>query len=50
MLLPLLGVIIWVVKVQGTLNRFWEKGRDRLDCTLRSHTRAPAVEIARIKP
>ena len=24
MLLPLIGFIIWVVKVQGALNRFWE--------------------------
>lgn len=24
MLLPLIGLIIWVVKVQGALNRFWE--------------------------
>lgn len=24
MLIPLLGFIIWVVKVQGALNRFWE--------------------------
>lgn len=24
MLLPLVGFIIWVVKVQGALNRFWE--------------------------
>jgi hypothetical protein len=23
-LLPLIGLIIWVVKVQGSLNRFWE--------------------------
>jgi len=24
MFLPLIGFIIWVVKVQGALNRFWE--------------------------
>jgi|SRR6188472_3041505 Domain of unknown function (DUF4234) len=24
MLLPLIGFIIWVVKVQGALNRFWQ--------------------------
>jgi uncharacterized protein DUF4234 len=24
MLIPLIGFIIWVVKVQGALNRFWE--------------------------
>jgi hypothetical protein len=24
MLLPLVGFIVWVVKVQGALNRFWE--------------------------
>ena len=29
-LLPLIGFIIWVVKVQGALNRFWEtKGASR---------------------
>ncbi len=25
MLIPLLGFIIWVIKVQGALNRFWER-------------------------
>jgi preprotein translocase subunit SecY len=24
MLIPLIGLIIWIVKVQGALNRFWE--------------------------
>lgn len=30
MLLPLVGFIVWVVKIQGALNRFWEsKGASR---------------------
>ena len=30
MLLPLIGFIVWVIKVQGALNRFWEsKGATR---------------------
>ncbi len=30
MLIPLAGLIIWVIKVQGALNRFWEsKGATR---------------------